>query len=88
MSLYTRLVSEAEATADTRALARALTEWHDTMVLHRRHVERAGPREACSAECPHAVAAELWKEARRVLGPAAERLAFLRECAEALRPVA
>ncbi|MGE5360682.1 MAG: hypothetical protein ACM3NQ_16825 [Bacteroidales bacterium] len=88
MSLYARLVSDAEASGDTRALARALTEWHDAMVRHQRHVRRAGVREACSAECPHAVAAELWKEARRVLGPAAERLEFLRECVEALAPVA
>jgi len=87
MSLYARLVSEAEATNDTRELARALTEWHDAMVLHQRHVRRAGVRVACSAECPHATAAALWKEAREVLGQAADRLEFLRECAEALEPV-
>lgn len=87
MSLYSRLVNEAEASADTRELARTLTEWHDAMVLHQRHVRRAGVRAACSAECPHATAAELWKEARQVLGPAADRLEFLRECAEALESV-
>ncbi len=88
MSLYTTLVSEGAASADTRDLVRALTEWHDAMVLHQRHVRRAGVREACSTECPHAAAVELWKEARRVLGPAADRLEFLRVCAGALQPVA
>jgi hypothetical protein len=88
MSLYTSLVSEAQGTTEARDLARALTEWHDEMVLHQRHVRRAGGREACSAECPHAVAVELWKEARRVLGTAANRLEFLRECAESLEPAA
>jgi hypothetical protein len=88
MSLYTRLLSEAAASADTRQLDRALAEWHDQMVLHLRLVRRVGARDACSAECPHAAAAELWKEARRVLGPVADRLEFLRECAAALQSVA
>ncbi len=87
MSLYTRLVSEARETAEARGLARALAEWHDEMVLHQRHVRRVGAREACSAECPHAAAAELWRDARRILGPTADRLEFLRACAERLEPV-
>jgi len=88
MSLYTRLVSEAYASVEVLDLARALTRWHDEMVLHQRHVRRAGAREACSADCPHAAAAELWKEAVRILGPTADRLEFLRECAGSLEPVA
>ena len=88
MSLYTRLVAGAQATTDGRDLARALDQWHDEMVRHQRHLTRAVAGEACSEECAHAVAAELWKEARRVLGPGANRLEFLRQCAGRLEPIA
>ena len=88
MSVYTQLVTEVRPTAEARDLARALAEWHDQMVLHQRHVRRSGMTEACSSECPHAVAAELWKEACRVLGPDARRLEFLRRCAGRREPVA
>jgi len=86
--LYARLLTDAQATTEARDLTRALAHWHDQMVLHQRQVERAGVRAACSAECPHAMAADLWKEARRVLGPIAARLEFLRACAEPPGPVA
>ncbi len=82
MSVYTALLTGAQASMEARELAGELSRWHDAMVLHQRHVRREGAGAACSTECPHAVAGRLWREARRLLGPMADRLEFLRACAE------
>ena len=63
-----------------RHLVERLQRWHDEMVMHQRFVRRLGPS-VCSDECPHAEGRRLWKEARALLGPAADSLTFLRTCA-------
>jgi len=63
-----------------RRFLEELRNWHDEMVLHQRSVRRLGTR-ACSDGCPHADGRRLWREARTVLGAAADSLTFLRACA-------
>lgn len=63
-----------------RRLMEKLQQWHDEMVMHQRSVRRLGPS-ACSDECPHVEGRRLWREARELLGPAANELTFLRNCA-------
>lgn len=63
-----------------RQFLEELRQWHDEMVLHQRFVRRLGP-DGCADDCPHAAARRLWKEARAVLGAAANNLTFLRACA-------
>ncbi len=86
MSVYTALLTGAQASMEARELAGQLSRWHDAMVLHQRQVRRVGAGAACSTECPCAVAARLWREARRLLGPLAGRLEVLRACAESSAP--
>ena len=63
-----------------RRFLEELQHWHDEMVMHQRFVQRFGPA-ACSDDCPHAEGRRLWREARELLGPAADGLTFLRNCA-------
>ena len=63
-----------------RRFLEQLQHWHDEMVMHQRFVRRLGPA-ACSEDCPHAEGRRLWREARELLGPAADGLTFLRSCA-------
>lgn len=70
---------------DLRDLVEELGAWHDSMVLHQRLVRRLG-EEACSDTCAHAVGRDLWAQARRRLGPAADTLTFLRKSVERARP--
>ena len=64
-----------------RRFLEELQHWHDEMVMHQRFVRRLGPS-ACSEDCPHAEGRRLWREARELLGPAADGLTFLRNCAD------
>ena len=81
-SLYSR-IGEAIGTTEARRLAETLSRWHDEMVWHQRHVARVGVTASCSDSCPHAVAVDLWQEARAVYGAAADQLTFLRSTLEA-----
>ena len=63
-----------------RRFLEQLQHWHDEMVMHQRFARRLGPA-ACSDDCPHAEGRRLWREAREMLGPAADTLTFLRNCA-------
>jgi hypothetical protein len=67
--------------ASRRQFYEMLAQWHDEMVMHQRTVRRLGAAGACSDECPHAEGRRLWREARALLGPAADGLTFLRSCA-------
>lgn len=78
MNLYAMLAQTGHE--QQRLLAERLQRWHDEMVMHERVVRRLGPS-ACSEDCPHAEGRRLWKEARALLGPAADSLTFLRRCA-------
>jgi hypothetical protein len=75
-------LSVAHRTGSTQALelAEQLSAWHDEMVVHTRAVARGGAA-LCDDSCPHAQAIELWREARKVLGNAADRLSFLKAAA-------
>ncbi len=63
-----------------RRFLEELQHWHDEMVMHKRFVRRLGPA-GCSEDCPHAEGRRLWREARELLGPAADTLTFLRDTA-------
>lgn len=63
-----------------RRFLEELQHWHDEMVMHQRFVRRLGPA-VCSDECPHAEGRRLWREAKELLGSAADGLTFLRTCA-------
>ena len=63
-----------------RRFLEELQHWHDEMVMHQRFVRRLGPS-GCSDDCPHAEGRRLWREARELLGSAADGLTFLRSCA-------
>ena len=78
MNPYTMLASAGHE--HHRRFLEQLQHWHDEMVMHQRFVRRLGPS-ACSDECPHAEGRRLWKEARALLGSAADSLTFLRHCA-------
>jgi hypothetical protein len=73
------MLAQAGDEAQRRFLDK-LQRWHDDMVMHQRFVRRLGPA-ACSDDCPHAEGRRLWGEAKELLGPAADRLTFLRDCA-------
>lgn len=78
MNPYARLAPTGHE--PQRRLVEELQRWHDEMVMHQRFVRRLGPA-ACSDECPHADGRRLWREARELLGAAADGLTFLRSCA-------
>jgi len=63
--------------ADALELAERLETWHDAMVSHERAQRRLNSR-SCPADCPHTEVADLWREAQRVYGRAADELVFLR----------
>ncbi|HSK10456.1 MAG TPA: hypothetical protein VK911_12830 [Vicinamibacterales bacterium] len=71
-------LAQQPGVGDVRDLVEQLGAWHDSMVMHRRVVRRLGPS-ACDEECAHAVGRDLYAQARRRLGPAAESLTFLRD---------
>ena len=76
------MLAQAGHESDRRFLEE-LQHWHDVMVMHQRFVRRLG-RAVCSDDCPHAEGRRLWKEARERLGPGADALTFLRNCASDL----
>jgi hypothetical protein len=81
-----RQVANRVGTNDAMALAAELRAWHDAMVSHQRTLARLGfARHACANwdDCAHGLARDLWKQALDVLGPHADELSFLRECASA-----
>jgi hypothetical protein len=73
-------VAHRTGSAEALELAEQLSAWHDDMVVHTRAVARGGAA-LCDDSCPHAQAVELWREAREVLGEAADRLSFLKAAA-------
>jgi hypothetical protein len=75
MQFY-RFLANQVGTQDAIDLANRLIAWHDAMVAHERAIKREVSE--CDEPCPHAEAAELWREAQQVFGPAADELAFLR----------
>jgi len=78
---YRVLASETGDRPEARRLAEDLIRWHDEMVLHERQVKHADTQDICSPECPHGEAVRLWRDAKRIFGAAADRLAYLRRCA-------
>ena len=78
------MLTPAGHEARRRQLVDELQHWHDEMVMHQRIV-RLG-EDSCSDDCPHAEGRRLWRDAKEILGPEADRLTFLRRCAEAAPP--
>lgn len=75
MNLY-RSLGNAIGTREAIELACRSTAWHDAMVVHQRH-SGASPSQRCGADCPHAEAEALWREALDVYGDRAQQLGFL-----------
>ncbi len=85
MNPYVAIARQVDG-AEVRRFIQELGEWHDEMVLHERAVRRLGSEVTCSDSCPHAVGRQLWSEAKRLLGPKAEQLTFLRNCVQKQQP--
>ena len=75
MNVY-RILGDAVATIDARALAEQLVAWHDAMVNHLRAVNMRRAR--CHDGCPHEQARTLWTEAVHIFNEEAGKLTFLR----------
>jgi hypothetical protein len=78
MNPYVTLGSSS-GTTNGRRLAARLTEWHDAMVEHERHLQSRRAHARCNDDCPHDEAKWLWSEALDVFGPRAHELQYLRD---------
>ena len=76
------LLAARVGTPEAQFLAGRLSAWHDATVIHRRRAYFARSTDPCSADCPCGRAPYYWAEARRVFGPVAADLTFLRALAE------
>jgi hypothetical protein len=81
------LISSKLGITNAQSLVQRLAQWHDAMVAHERRLG-AGRADACSDDCAHAEARELWAEALATFGRDAQELAFLRTRATTTRKVA